>query len=186
LDACVIDPGGSADKLMDTIKENNLNLKYILLTHGHYDHIGAVNELKDLTGAEILAHKDEDRLLREAELNLSTLGTGKPINIMCTRLLEDGETIEVGTGKITLIHTPGHTAGGACFYDENGGMLFSGDTLFRGTTGRYDLPTSDGNALLTSIKEKLFTLSDDVKVFPGHESVTTIGHEKRTNRIVGY
>jgi len=183
LDACVIDPGGSADKFMEIIKENHLNLKYILLTHGHYDHIGAVNELKSLTGAQILAHKDEDALLKAADLNLSKLGTGKEIIVTCDQLLKHGDIIELGAGKLTVIHTPGHTAGGACFYDEDGGILFSGDTLFRGTVGRFDLPTSDGRALIASIKNKLFALPDEVKVLPGHDAATTIGHEKANNRI---
>jgi len=185
LDACVIDPGGGVDKLMDIIKENELNLKYILLTHGHYDHIGAVNELKSLTGAEVLAHKDEVKLLKEPDWNFSKIGLGKDIRVICDRLLEDGEIIELGAGRLSVIHTPGHTAGGACFYDAQGGILFSGDTLFKGTTGRYDLPTSDGSALFASIKDKLLTLPDNVKVLPGHETVTTIGYEKSNNRVIG-
>jgi len=168
---------------MDVIKENGLKLKYILLTHGHYDHIGAVDEIKIETGAQILAHAAEDALLKEADLNLSKLGTGKALSITCDRLLEDGDIIELGAGKLTVIHTPGHTAGCACFYDEENNVLFSGDTLFKGTTGRYDLPTSDGNALFSSIKNKLFTLPDDTKVFPGHEAGTTIGWEKSNNRV---
>ena len=184
LEACIIDPGGSTDKLMGIIKENNLKLKYILLTHGHYDHIGAVDELKSLTGAQILAHKAEEQLLKQADMNLSTLGMGRALSITCDRLLEDGDIIELGTGKLTVIHTPGHTAGGACFYDEENGILFSGDTLFRGTTGRYDLPTSDGSALFASIRNKLFTLPDETKVFPGHEAATTIGWEKNNNQVI--
>lgn len=185
LEACIIDPSGGVDKIMETIKENGLKLKYILLTHGHYDHIGGVEELKSLTGADILAHKDEAQLLIEPKWNMSKVGTGKEISIICDRLLDDGEVIELGKGKLLVIHTPGHTAGGACFYDKEGGVLFSGDTLFRGTFGRYDLPTADAKTLFSSIKEKLLTLPDGVKVLPGHESATTIGHEKKTNPVTG-
>jgi len=183
-DACVIDPSGSISKLMDIINENDLNLKFILITHGHYDHIGAVNELKDKTGAQILAHSEEDALLKNPAINLSTLGIGRSISIVCDKLLTDGDTIEFGAGKLFVIHTPGHTAGGACFYDEENAVLFSGDTLFKGTTGRYDLPTSNGPALFSSIKDKLFTLPSEVKVFPGHEAATTIGEEKSNNSIL--
>jgi len=185
LDACIIDPSGGIDKIMVMIRENMLKLKYILLTHGHYDHIGGVEELKSLTGAEVLAHKDEAELLIQPKWNMSKVGTGKEISIICDRLLEDGEVIELGKGRLSVIHTPGHTAGGACFYDKEGGILFSGDTLFRGTFGRYDLPTADSNALFASIKEKLLTLPSSVKVLPGHESATTIGQEKKTNPVAG-
>ncbi|MCL2565293.1 MAG: MBL fold metallo-hydrolase [Defluviitaleaceae bacterium] len=183
LEAAVIDPGGSADKLMDTAKENGLTIKYILLTHGHFDHIAGANELKVLSGAQVIAFEDEDELLKSADMNLSLIGMGKGVIINSDKLLKEGDFVDVGNGKLALIHTPGHTAGGVCYYDEENGILFSGDTLFKGTTGRYDLPTSDGAALFASIKKKLFTLPDDVKVLPGHEASTTIGFEKANNRV---
>ena len=185
LDAALIDPGGSAGKLMDIARENKLKIKYILLTHGHFDHIAAVNELKQSSGALILAFEGEDELLKNSNMNLSDIGMGKNLVITADKLLKDGDFIEVGAGKLSVIHTPGHTSGGVCYYDEKNGILFSGDTLFKGTTGRYDLPTSDGEALFASIKNKLFTLPDAVKVLPGHEASTTIGFEKANNRVIG-
>jgi len=186
LEAAVIDPGGSADKLMETAKEHGLTIKYILLTHGHFDHIAAVNELKALSGAFVAAFEGEGELLKNPDMNLSGIGMGKDLSITSDKLLKDGDFIEIGTGKLAVIHTPGHTSGGACYYDAENGILFSGDTLFKGTLGRYDLPTSDGATLFASIKNKLFTLPDDVKVLPGHEASTTIGCEKANNVMVGH
>ena len=184
LDAAVIDPGGSVDKLMDIVKEQGLKVKYILLTHGHYDHTEGVQELKDLTDAAVLAYVDEDELLKSADMNMSKLATGRALSVSADKLLNEGDVIEVGAGKLSVLHTPGHTAGGVCFYDEENATLFSGDTLFRGTTGRYDLPTGDGPTLFNSIKEKLYTLPDDVRVLPGHDVTTTIGYEKANNHVV--
>ena len=186
LEAAVIDPGGSVDKLIEMAAENGLKLKYILLTHGHYDHTAGVDELKVSTGAEVMAHEAEDELLKNTDLNLSLLAGGRALSVVCDKLLKEGDVIEVGAGRLSVIHTPGHTGGGACFYDKENGILFSGDTLFRGTTGRYDLPTAHGQTLFNSIKNKLYTLPDDTKVLPGHDVATTIGWEKANNQVVGY
>lgn len=184
LEAAVIDPGDNPEKLMTIVKENGLKVKYILLTHGHFDHIGAANEMRELTGAKVLAHEFEDELLKNADMNISILGLGKALTLECDKLLKDGDIVEVGEGRLAVIHTPGHTFGSICFYDEKNGILFSGDTLFKGTTGRYDLPTADGPSLFTSIKNRLYILPDDVEVFPGHDVKTTIGWEKANNSMV--
>jgi len=184
-EAAVIDPGGDLNKLKNIIDENGFNIKLILLTHGHFDHIGAVNELRDITGAKVYAYEDEAALLLSGEMNESIRLGRKNYIVECDKLLKEGDIIEIGEGKLKVIHTPGHTAGGACFYDEENRILFAGDTLFKDSVGRYDLATASGEALFDSIKNKLFKLPDEVRVFPGHNSATTIGREKVHNMVVG-
>ena len=184
-EAAVIDPGGDLNKLKNIIDENGFNIKLILLTHGHFDHIGAANELRDITGAKVYAYEDEAALLLSGEMNESIRLGRKNYIVECDKLLKEGDIIEIGEGKLKVIHTPGHTAGGACFYDEENRILFAGDTLFKDSVGRYDLATASGEALFDSIKNKLFKLPDEVRVFPGHNSATTIGREKVHNMVVG-
>jgi glyoxylase-like metal-dependent hydrolase (beta-lactamase superfamily II) len=177
--AAVIDPGDEADVILEVIKNKNFTVTHILLTHGHYDHTGAVAELRAACSALVMAHETEDGLLLDPRQSYAAAGPVK-----ADGFFRDGDEIEVGAGKLRVIHTPGHTAGSCCFYDEAGGVLFSGDTLFRESVGRHDLPTGDGKMLLASIKEKLITLPDETRVLPGHMSVTTIGHEKARNAFV--
>ena len=176
----IIDAGGSEADLAaitKTIKENNIKIKGILLTHGHWDHIENVEALKELTGAPIYCHELEEEVLVKPELNLSSYHTTR-YSIQPDKLIKDGDKIN----DIKVLHTPGHTPGGVCYYDEKNGVLFSGDTMFRGAVGRTDFPGSDHMALVKSIREKLFALPDDIKVYPGHESFTTIGEEKGNYR----
>ena len=184
-EAAIVDPGGDCVKLKELLDENKLTLKAILLTHGHFDHIGAVNELREITGAKVYAYEEEKALLASSEMNEALRIGRKDYTIECDKLLKEGDIIEICEGRLSVIHTPGHTAGGACFYDEENAILFAGDTLFKDSVGRYDLATASGEALFHSIKEKLFKLPDDTKVFPGHNSATTIGREKVHNMVVG-
>ena len=179
----IIDAGCSAKDIgaiSSTIKENNISVKAILLTHGHYDHIIAVEEIKNLTGTMVYSHESEKLLLGEPALNLS-VKIGSAIKITPDRLFNDGDIFTLGDMALKMLHTPGHTQGGACYYDEKNGNLFAGDVLFMGSVGRSDLPQGDSAVLLGAIKSKLLTLPDDTKVYPGHGMATTIGRERASN-----
>ncbi len=170
--AVLIDPGGI--KALKYITDNGIHLKYILLTHGHYDHIIAAEKTADATGAKIAAHKDEQELISDSVMNMSKFFS-KPITLTPDVWLNEGDTVE----GLTLIHTPGHTQGSCCYYSETAKVLFSGDTMFRGTVGRTDLYGGSEEAMYKSIREKLLTLPDNVVVYPGHNEPTTIGEERR-------
>ncbi|MCL2702250.1 MAG: MBL fold metallo-hydrolase [Defluviitaleaceae bacterium] len=176
--AAIIDPGGDADKIAELLKNKNLTVSHILLTHGHYDHTGAVEELRRECLAPVLAHEAEEKLLLDPRQSYASA----PLQL--DKFLKDGDIIEVGGSKLRCIHTPGHTAGSCCFYAEDEGLLFSGDTLFLGSVGRHDLHTGNGDVLFASIKEKLYTLPGNIRVLPGHMSETTIEHEKTHNAFV--
>jgi len=185
MDAVIIDPGADCDRLLGIIEEHGLKLQAILLTHGHFDHIGAVNELREKTGVPVMAYEGENELLLNPDYNESVMIGRKSLTVECDKLLKEGDIIEVGSGRLAVIHTPGHTAGGICFYDKENALLFAGDTLFKETTGRFDLVTGSEADLIDSIKNKLFKLPDNVRVLPGHNAATTIGHEKVYNFVVG-
>lgn len=176
----LIDPGGDPDLLLRLVGKRTLTA--LLITHGHYDHIGAIGPLKERhPGAAVMIHRDEARSLADPSLNLSGhFGIDGRYKREPERLLGHGDRIDLPDGSsLTVIHTPGHTPGGVCFHGD--GILFSGDTLFFESIGRSDLPGGDDETLLASIRGRLFTLPDDTRVLPGHMNATTIGHEKRHN-----
>lgn len=177
--AAVIDPGCNPDKIMEAIKDANADVKLIIDTHGHWDHIGANVPIQQQTGAKILIHKLDEPMLTDPELNLRKLFFGKGDGGKADRLLEEGDIIELGDLRLQVIHTPGHTEGGICLLCED--LLFTGDTLFRLSVGRSDLPGGDKTALLASLANKLKPLDDSLKVLPGHNSASTLGYEKEHN-----
>lgn len=177
----VIDPGGSADEICSVLKKHGLNAKYIILTHCHFDHILAANEVKKQTGAQIVVCSKEAENLADSSVNMTSRFTRTPISLSADRLVSENDTLISGAFVFRVIETPGHTSGGMCLYCENERLLFSGDTLFCGSVGRSDFPTGDQNTLLHSIQTKLLTLPDNVRVYPGHEDDTTIGFEKANN-----
>ena len=161
-DSCVIDPGADPNRIKDLLRKKGLAPKFVIITHGHGDHIGANSKM----GLPILIHAADAQYL---------------VNPPASRLLEDGETIEVGELILEVIHTPGHTPGSICLKCDE--MIFTGDTLFAEGYGRTDLPGGVEYKLIKSIRERLFTLPDETKVYPGHGPATTIGHEKGHNPL---
>ena len=175
----IIDPGSNGDKIFRLIQKNKIQIKYILMTHGHFDHIGSVKELKEKTGALVGIHPDDAKMLTNPMKNLSYLIDRESIQSPADVKIEDGMVLQVGNVKLTAIHTPGHTRGGLTYLAD--GILFTGDTLFEGSVGRTDLPGGDGRQLLRSIHDKLMILDDDLLVYPGHGRVSDLGRERETN-----
>lgn len=184
LEAAIIDPGGGADAITREIETTGLKLKMIINTHGHFDHIGANGALHNEFGAPIAIHRLDAFRLKEATANAMSFGIEAPTSPDAQILLEDGSLIEIGSLKIEVLHTPGHTEGGVCLYIRDKAMLFTGDTIFAGAVGRTDLPGGSFDTLMRSIKEKILTLDDDTEIFPGHEGFSTIKKEKVTNPYV--
>ena len=180
LNGVIIDPGCDIDKILKMINEKNVKVKYILLTHCHYDHIKSVSLLKEKTGADIVTGDNCSRNIKEKNINLSVYGLGYEISDINTdKIIKDNEILIIDSLKIKCIYTPGHTDCSVCYITEN--EIFSGDTLFLRSCGRWDLPTGDFDTIEKSIKEKLYKLSDDMNVHPGHGGKTTIGYEKKYN-----
>lgn len=178
----IIDPGGDADDILKVIKEEQLNIKYIILTHGHGDHIGGVLELKDALGVTVMVHEEDSEMLMDGEKNLSTLMPVGTVEIEPDTLLKDGDKIKFGNEEIIVIHTPGHTKGGICLKIQDN--IITGDTLFAGSIGRTDLFGGDYGQIIKSIKEKLLNYPNETRVFPGHGSASTIGKEKTSNQFL--
>jgi len=175
----IIDPGANPDRIMELVRKNSLEPKYILLTHGHFDHIGAVKELKELTGAKVAIHHEDKGMLTDPVLNLSASFGRQSVQVPPDILLEDGSMVKIGNGSLKVIHTPGHTMGGVSFLGD--GILFTGDTLFKGTVGRTDLPRADFSTLMKSINEKLMVLDRELVIYPGHGASSTLYDEYSSN-----
>jgi len=180
--AAVIDPGDDADKILMALAESALKVSYIINTHGHFDHVGANSRIKAVTGADILIHSLDEPMLSQLSASASAWGLKSDNSPPADRTLEDGDTVTFGNITFTVFHTPGHTPGGISLFTE--GHVFVGDTLFAGSVGRTDFPGGDFETLKASIRNKLFVLDDDVIVYPGHMSRTTIGREKQSNPFV--
>lgn len=175
-DAAVIDPGFASDRLTAALE--GLHVRLILLTHGHFDHIGGAERLRESTGAPIASFEAEAALTANPEINGSLIMLRKPIACTVDRLLHDGETLTVGTVPVTVLHTPGHTAGGCCYITPE--AVFTGDTLMGYSIGRYDMPTGNKAQLMASL-QKLAALPGDPDVCGGHGPVTTLLGEKQRN-----
>ena len=174
-----IDPAGDVEKIEYMIKEIlKGNLKYIYLTHCHGDHIGGVKELKERKGGKILAHRNTAENLLDPNISLTTYIGLEGLVIQVDSRVDDGDLIHLGNLEFRVIHTPGHTSGGSCLYCEEEKLLFSGDTLFRGTWGRTDVPTGNFEDVINSITKKLMVLPDETIVYPGHGKSTMIREEK--------
>ena len=175
----IIDPGGDSEIIEEHLKKLRLKLKYIILTHGHVDHIGALSQLKKATKAEILIHSEDSPMLYDPNQNLSIFSGDRIIATKADKLLEEGDIIQCGGIQLEVLHTPGHTPGGISLVTDK--MIFTGDALFCGSIGRTDFPGSSYQKLINSIKEKLLSKDDDFIVYPGHGPSSTIGEERRKN-----
>lgn len=181
-EAMVIDPGAPSREFLNHIIQSKLKVKYVVNTHGHLDHIGGNDFFCKALSASLAIHSDDAQMLTNNSLNLSSL-VGNPIKLNpATLLLSDGDELFLGESKVKVIHTPGHTKGSICLLAEN--YLVSGDTLFEQSIGRTDLVGGSSSAIKKSIKEKLFTLNENVLVFPGHGPATSIGLEKMNNPFI--
>ena len=177
-EAVVVDPGGDAKRILKAIDEYDLDIKSIVLTHGHGDHIGGVLELKEELGVDVLVHEADLIMLQDASRNMSANMPMGAVEFKPDRLLKDGDIIEVGDLQIEVIHTPGHTPG--CISLKIGQHLLSGDTLFKGSIGRTDFEGGSYEQIIKSIKERLLVLDDNTLVLPGHGENTTILEENCT------
>ncbi len=183
-DVLFFDPADRGKYLYDKLTEHGFSVAAVLLTHAHFDHILGVEELCTLSGAPLYALDAEQTLCEDATHNVSAQ-VGRPCKLEPERYLRDGETFSAAGIDCQVIATPGHTIGSCCYYFAQDGILICGDTLFLESVGRTDLYSGDASALIRSVREKLFVLPDDTKVYPGHGDMTTIGHEKQYNPFCG-
>jgi hydroxyacylglutathione hydrolase len=179
-EGAVIDPGGHPNRILKTIEESGLAIRYVLNTHCHFDHMGANAAVVTATGAPLALHPAELPIL-QARGGAAWFGVPVKASPMPDVELEDGQTLEVGTLRFQVLHTPGHSPGGVTFYLAEEGVAFDGDVLFQMGVGRHDLPGGDWDTLVRSIQEVLFTLPDDTVLYSGHGPKTTVGREKRSN-----
>jgi len=177
----VIDPGAEARTILRTVQETGLSISLIVATHAHMDHVGALREVQEKTGAEFAIHEAERGLMLSAPMRVLGSLAVSPIKSPPRphRLLRDGDRIDLDDLHFEVLHTPGHTPGGICLLGH--GVVFCGDTLFNGSVGRTDFPGCSHQRLMRSIREKLMVLPDETIVYPGHGSPTTIGEERRAN-----
>lgn len=178
--SAVIDPGDEAEKIIKEILRQDTTVKYVIATHGHFDHILAVNEIKKKYDAELAAGKKET-MLKDPAQNLST-DFGRNCSVSPDLLLSEGDVLNIGDIRLRVAETPGHTPGGIVLIHDR--FIFSGDTLFAGSVGRTDFPGGDMEALITGIKNKIMILDDDIKIFPGHGPASTIRNEKEYNEFL--
>jgi hydroxyacylglutathione hydrolase len=179
-EVAVIDPGGNARGIARVLEEDGLKAVYIINTHGHIDHIGGNRGVKEATGAKILIHEADAKMLVNAVSNFSFLMGSKVTSPPADEFIKEGDRIKIGnTVELEVIHTPGHSAGGVCL--KTGDIIFVGDTLFQGSIGRTDFPGGSHKQLIDNIKQKLFCYDDETVCYPGHGPATTIGFEKKYN-----
>ena len=183
--AAFIDPGGEVERLLAALAETDVTIDKIMLTHGHLDHAGAAAELSERLGVPIEGpHRDEAWLLDAIPEQAARYGL--PDARACTpdRWLDDGDKVSLGEAIFDVVHCPGHTPGHIVFYEPEAKFAFVGDVLFKGSIGRTDFPRGDHDALISSIRDKLFPLGDDVRFLPGHGPMSTFGWERKTNPYV--
>ncbi|QUH31200.1 MBL fold metallo-hydrolase [Vallitalea guaymasensis] len=180
-DAVVIDPAGDEDRIIRFIEENNLRLMGILITHGHFDHIGVVDAIRDNYGVPVFTSRQEGELMADPNKNLSLNLMRTVVAVENDEVVGDKDILEFGELEFDCIVVPGHSPESVCYYNKDNDVLFCGDTLFAGSIGRTDFYDGPQNTLINSIKDRLMILPEETKVYPGHGFQTTIGYEKKTN-----
>lgn len=180
-EAMVVDPGDNVPQILSFLAEHQLQLKQIVVTHGHIDHVGGAARLKKATGAPVLLNQNDLPLLRMMDVQAAWIGVPEPEVEAPDASAEDGMTAGIGGHTAQILHTPGHTQGSICLHFAPDHLLLAGDTLFAGSIGRTDLPGGDGKQILRSIHERVLTLPEETRVIPGHGPATTIGEERATN-----
>jgi glyoxylase-like metal-dependent hydrolase (beta-lactamase superfamily II) len=177
----VVDPGDEIESILEIVRRHGLTVKAIVITHAHIDHIGGARKLKDATGAPVYMNLADQELKAMLDVQAAWLGMEPVPQVEIDAPARDGDTLVVGASQFHVIHTPGHTQGSISLWIPSENKLIAGDTLFRGSIGRTDLPGGDGRQILRSIHDKLLPLPEHTIVIPGHGETTTIGREKLTN-----
>src|SRR5579863_3722920 len=180
-EAMVIDPGDDIEDVMSLIRQHNLQVKQIVITHAHIDHVGGAMKLRAATGAPILLNQNDYALLKMLDVQATWIGMPAPGKVEIDRSLTAGETVSAGSHTAQILHTPGHTEGSICLYFAPEKKLIAGDTLFAGSIGRTDLPGGSTQKIMRSLRDTVLSLPDDTIVIPGHGELTTIGEERQTN-----
>jgi len=180
-EAMVIDPGDEIEDILALIRRHRLQVKQIIITHAHIDHVGGAMKLRAVTGAPILLNQNDHTLLKMLDVQATWLGMADPGKVEIDQSVEQDETLKAGSLAATVMHTPGHTEGSICLYFPAEQKLIAGDTLFAGSIGRTDLPGGSFEKILSSLHEKVLALPDETIVVPGHGPLTTIGEERKTN-----
>ena len=183
-EAIIVDPGGNEEELVELVRSLGAKIKFILITHAHFDHVIAARRIRELTGAPICLHAKDKWLYRIMPIQYLAwkIDAKKPLRI--NRWLKDGENLTFGEYSLAVMHTPGHSPGSVCFHMPDQKLLFSGDTLFRESFGNPALPFANLEAVIDSVLNKLLVLPDETRVLPGHGEETSIGHEKIHNPLV--
>ena len=180
-EAIVIDPGDEIESVQSILKEHNLTVKQIVVTHAHIDHVGGAMKLKAATGAPILLNQNDTALLKMLDVQASWLGMRPPGTVEIDQAVKDGDVVKVNGLEANVLHTPGHTEGSVCLLFAPQKTLIAGDTLFAGSIGRTDLPGGSYDKIIRSLHDKLLVLPDEIVVVPGHGPTTTIGEERESN-----
>jgi hydroxyacylglutathione hydrolase len=180
-EAMVIDPGDDIDDVLALIRKHALQVKQIVITHAHIDHVGGATKLRAVTGAPILLNQNDYALLKMLDMQAAWIGVSPPGKVEIDASITTGETVAAGSHTAAILHTPGHTEGSICLYFSAEKKLIAGDTLFAGSIGRTDLPGGSMQKIMRSLRETVMALPDDTVVVPGHGELTTIGEERESN-----